>query len=180
MGSPFLVPVAALRRDIPSSSTVAFTAPFDAEAEFTPRPAGEGDVPVGAIVDVDVRLSSFSGGIAVRGRVRCPWTGRCRRCSREVTGTVDVAVDERYVETSRADDEAYRYEGDTIDLAPLVHDAVFLELPLTPLCRDDCRGLCVQCGVDLNDEACECRAPVDPRWAKLAELRFDEDSSESR
>lgn len=180
MGSPFLVPVAALRRDIPSSSTVAFTAPFDAEAEFTPRPAGEGDVPVGAIVDVDVRLSSFSGGIAVRGRVRCPWTGRCRRCSREVTGTVDVAVDERYVEASRADDEAYRYEGDTIDLAPLVHDAVFLELPLTPLCRDDCRGLCVQCGVDLNDEACECRAPVDPRWAKLAELRFDEDSSESR
>lgn len=180
MGSPFLVPVAALRRDIPSSSTVAFTAPFDAEAEFTPRPAGEGDVPVGAIVDVDVRLSSFSGGIAVRGRVRCPWTGRCRRCSREVTGTVEVAVDERYVEASRADDEAYRYEGDTIDLAPLVHDAVFLELPLTPLCRDDCRGLCVQCGVDLNDEACECRAPVDPRWAKLAELRFDEDSSESR
>ena len=91
-----------------------------------------------------------------------------------------MMVDERFVEATRADDEAYRYEGDTIDLAPLVHDAVFLELPLTPLCRETCRGLCVQCGIDLNDDTCECPAPVDPRWAKLTELRFDEDSSESR
>mgnify|MGYP003336164825 FL=1 len=137
-------------------------------------------MPAGAVVHVDVRLASFSGGISVRGRVTCPWVGRCRRCSRDVAGTVDVTVDERFVEATRADDEAYRYEGDTIDLAPLVHDAVFLELPLTPLCRETCRGLCVQCGIDLNDDTCECPAPVDPRWAKLTELRFDEDSSESR
>ena len=180
MGSPFLVPVAALRRDIPSTSKVALRAPFDAAGEFLPRPAGEGDVPPGAEVDVSVSISSFSGGLSVRGTVHCPWVGRCRRCSNEVTGLLDVSVDERYVEDRRGDDEAYSYDGDTIDLAPLVHDAVFLELPLTPLCREDCRGLCVQCGIDLNDAACECQAPVDPRWAKLSELRFDEDSSEPR
>ena len=180
MGSPFLVPVAALRRDIPSSSAVAFTAPFDAEGEFAPRPAGEGDVPVGADVEVAVTIASFSGGLSVRGTVHCPWMGRCRRCWKEVAGILSVSVDERYVEDRRGDDEAYSYDGDTVDLAPLVHDAVFLELPLTPLCREDCQGLCGQCGIDLNEGSCECQAPVDPRWAKLSELRFDEDSPEPR
>jgi uncharacterized protein len=180
VGSPYLVPVAALRRDIPSTSSVAFTAPFDVDGEFAPRPAGEGDVPPGSDAEVAVTISSFSGGLSVRGTVQCPWTGRCRRCSKDVVGVLRISVDERYVEDRKGDDEAYSYDGDTIDLAPLVHDAVFLELPLTPLCREDCQGLCVQCGIDLNDAACECQAPVDPRWAKLSELRFDEDSSEPR
>lgn len=180
MGSPYLVPVAALRRDIPSTSSVAFTAPFDVDGEFAPRPAGEGDVPPGSDAEVAVTISSFSGGLSVRGTVQCPWMGRCRRCSKDVVGVLRISVDERYVEDRKGDDEAYAYDGDTIDLAPLVHDAVFLELPLTPLCREDCQGLCVQCGIDLNDATCECQAPVDPRWAKLSELRFDEDSSEPR
>jgi uncharacterized protein len=55
-----------------------------------------------------------------------------------------------------------------------VHDAIFLELPLAPLCRPDCQGLCPECGADKNEAPCECPGPVDPRWATLDALRFDE------
>jgi len=75
-------------------------------------------------------------------------------------------------EAGPGDDEAYPLAHDLLDLAPLARDAILLDLPLAPLCREDCAGLCPYCGIDLNDETCDCQGPVDPRWATLDELRF--------
>jgi uncharacterized protein len=67
-----------------------------------------------------------------------------------------------------ADDmELSQYEGDEVDLTPLVHEQMILALPTRPLCGEGCRGLCSQCGVDLNTETCGCTAPRDPRLAVL-------------
>ena len=69
------------------------------------------------------------------------------------------------------DEETYPLSGEQLDLAPLVHDALLLELPIAPLCRDDCAGLCAACGADLNEEACGCdQVAVDPRWEALEAL----------
>lgn len=177
MGSPYLVPVAQLMRDVPSTSEVAFSAPFDAEREFAPRGPAETDVDPDALVEVAVTLQSFSGGLRAKGRVRAPWFGVCRRCSAAVTGLSDVAVDERFVDHPEpGDEEAYLIENDQIDLAPLVHDAILLDLPLAPLCREDCRGLCPYCGIDRNEASCDCVAPVDPRWATLDGLSFADET----
>ena len=70
-----------------------------------------------------------------------------------------------------ADEEIYPIDDDVIDLAPLVRDSVVLELPGAPLCREDCAGLCPQCGANLNEGPCGCVAPRDPRWANLDVLR---------
>ena len=70
-----------------------------------------------------------------------------------------------------ADEDAYPLVDDELDLEPLVRDAVLLELPLAPLCREDCAGLCPQCGANRNEGACGCAAPRDPRWATLDVLR---------
>lgn len=173
MSSPYLVPVAQLLRDVPSSATIAFEAPFDEPHEFAHRRYAETDVLSEATVRLDLRLESFSGGLSARGRVEAPWHGICRRCSTPVLGLSNVAVNERFVDERAAnDDEAYVIDHDFIDLAPLVHDAIFLDLPLAPLCREDCQGLCPYCGTDRNDESCDCQGPVDPRWATLDELRF--------
>jgi uncharacterized protein len=67
-------------------------------------------------------------------------------------------------------DETYRLDGDEVDLEPLVHDAVLLELPQAPLCRPDCLGLCPTCGANRNLDPCTCAAPRDPRWAALDAL----------
>ncbi len=80
---------------------------------------------------------------------------------------------ERFVdpELLAGDDEAYPIIEDRLNLEPMVHDAVVLELPTAPLCREDCRGLCPRCGADRNQEGCDCAAPRDPRWASLDALR---------
>jgi uncharacterized protein len=62
------------------------------------------------------------------------------------------------------------YLGDEIDLNDIVREHVLLGLPMSPVCREDCRGLCPQCGAELNLGPCGCTAPRDPRWNALGDL----------
>ena len=63
------------------------------------------------------------------------------------------------------------YDVKTIDITEFVHDAVLLAIPLKPVCRESCKGLCYVCGHDLNEGECGCkRERIDPRWQKLSEL----------
>jgi len=179
VASPYLVPVARLLRHVPSTLEVDFEAPFDEAHEFEPRGPAETDVAPDSLVRAQLRLSSFLGGLHAKGTVTAPWHGVCRRCSAPVLGVSEVLVSERFVdERGPEDDEAYLIEDDFVDLAPLVHDAILLDLPLAPLCREDCRGLCPICGIDRNEASCDCVAPLDPRWATLDGLRFADDSSD--
>ncbi len=130
-------------------------------------------VPEGEPVVLDLTLASYPGGILATGTVAAPWRGECRRCGGPVEGTVVADVKERYAPVGGADrdEEAYPLSGDELDLEPLARDAVLLELPLAPLCADDCRGLCPTCGANRNTEPCDCAVPGDPRWAALDALR---------
>ena len=60
---------------------------------------------------------------------------------------------------------------DEFDVDQLIRDQLELALPTHLLCRQDCRGLCAQCGADLNQAECQCAAPIDPRWQALADLQ---------
>jgi len=182
VASPYLVPVAQLLRDVPSRAEVAFEALFDEPHEFAPRGPAETDVFPEATVRLQLRLESFNGGLRARGQVEAPWHGVCRRCSTPVLGMSSVSVDERFVDHRLdGDEEVYLIEDDFIDLAPLAHDAIFLDLPLAPLCREDCKGLCPFCGIDRNEATCACQAPIDSRWATLDGLRFtDLETGESK
>jgi uncharacterized protein len=69
--------------------------------------------------------------------------------------------------------ETYPLTGDTVDLVPLARDALLLELPLAPLCRSDCVGLCPKCGADRSEQPCDCiDQPGHPVWAALDSLRI--------
>ena len=179
--NPFLVHAARLRRVPGNRWHEIRRGPVDPDGILVPPTPADSAVPGGAEAVCDVILASFSGGIMVTGTVRAPWQGTCRRCALPVGGELVIPVRERYVDLDtltaqvRAgepeDDEAYPMVDDELDLGPLVRDAVVLELPLAPLCRDDCRGLCPTCGVDRNQDECHCVAPRDPRWANLDVLR---------
>jgi uncharacterized protein len=180
MASAYFVPVAQLLRDVPATSTVSFHAPFDEKKEFPRKGEAETDVDPNAEVAVDLELQSFVGGLRAKGTIAVDWLGTCRRCSNPVTGRVQVSVREQFVdERTPEDQESYLIDHDFIDLAPLVHDAVFLELPLAPLCSEDCQGLCAYCGINKNEGSCTCQGPIDPRWATLDGLRFLDQSSEN-
>ena len=82
------------------------------------------------------------------------------------------SVEERMVEDD--DLSTAFYEDSVIDLGQLMQEQCYLAVPMKPLCREDCRGLCSECGTNLNSGSCECRQTwVDPRLAVLDQLRKD-------
>jgi uncharacterized protein len=132
-------------------------------------------VPEGAPVDLHLRLESVMEGVLVSGTVDVPVTGQCARCLDPLEDTLELDVQELYAyegsttEATSGEDEVRRIEGDSIDLAPLVRDAVVLALPLSPTCTPDCAGLCVDCGERLDDLPPDhSHEVIDPRFAGLA------------
>jgi uncharacterized protein len=69
------------------------------------------------------------------------------------------------------DEDAFHLEDDLFDLEPLLRDAVVLALPMQPVCREDCPGLCAQCGARLADDPDHHHEAVDIRWAALQEFQ---------
>ena len=113
-------------------------------------------VPVGGDVDLDLRFEAVSEGVLVTGSAVAPLTGECARCLDPLTSTIEVSFQElyRYLPDPGEDEddgEERFLDGDFLDLEPAFRDAVVLALPLSPLCRDDCPGLCVECGAKLAD-----------------------------
>ena len=167
---PLLIGVTELRRRPGTQRDVHVVAPVEGLAVTTAR------VPDGADVEVDGLLEAIEGAITLRGTVRAPWVAECRRCLEDVAGEVDVEVAEVF-EARPTPGETYPIDGDDIDLEPVVRDAVLLNLPLAPLCAEDCRGPAPEAFPALSaDEALEDdAAPRDPRWAALDVLREDPD-----
>ena len=130
-------------------------------------------VPEGSDVVLDLRLESVVEGVLVTGTARVHVEGECVRCLDPVSSEQEVRVQELYLYPDQDvdDEEAERLEGDLIDLVPLLRDAVVLGLPFRPVCRDDCPGLCPECGARLADDTGHPHEQDDPRWAALSALR---------
>ncbi len=85
---------------------------------------------------------------------------------------VEKETEEAEIELTQDDMGLLSLPSAELDVEPLLREQLHLNVPLRPLCRSDCRGLCPQCGADLNHEECACdREQVDPRWAGLAALK---------
>jgi uncharacterized metal-binding protein YceD (DUF177 family) len=133
-------------------------------------------VPEGAEIELALRLESVMEGVLVTGELDVPVVGSCARCLEPIEDTLHLDVQELYAypgsttEATSEEDEVRRLEGDFLDLEPLVRDTVVLSLPLAPVCTEDCAGLCVDCGLRLDDlPADHTHEVVDARWAALAQ-----------
>jgi uncharacterized protein len=125
------------------SMTLAVPAPANLGVELV-------SVPEGAELELDVQLERVTDGVLVTGTVRAPLVGECARCLDLFASATEVRFTELY--THEADDaDGYLLDGDLLDLEPALRDALVLELPLAPLCAEDCPGLCSECGVRLAD-----------------------------
>lgn len=130
-------------------------------------------VPEGSDILLDLRLESVVEGVLVTGTARMRFQGECVRCldPLDLERSVDLQELFFYPDQAVDDDEALRLEGDAFDLEPVVRDAVVLGLPFQPVCRDDCPGLCPECGVRLADVTDHQHDQDDPRWAALQQVR---------
>jgi uncharacterized protein len=133
----------------------------------TYRPA-DGDVPV------RLDVSRMATGYSLRLRYSLRLSGPCMRCLEDAGKPFEI--DAREVDQPGGGEEMTSpyVEGDELDLRSWTRDALALDLPTQIVCREDCRGICAECGANLNDdpEHRHERAP-DARWAKLGELRFE-------
>jgi uncharacterized protein len=133
-------------------------------------------VPPGSPVELDVRLESVTEGVYVSGTVSAALEGECARCLDPITDTVTVELGELFAypdsvtDETTDEDELPRVLDDAVDLEQTVRDALVVDLPLAPLCRDDCPGLCSDCGEKWADlEPGHGHETLDPRWAALRE-----------
>ena len=123
----------------------------------------------------DLILESVVEGIFVTGRLQGEMTLSCARCLKSFGQAFDVDINEMFVQGATPQDDEYRLElPGSIDLEPMVRDAVLLQMPFSPLCRIDCKGLCPRCGGDRNLGECTCGPEeLDTRWAALGQIKFD-------
>jgi uncharacterized protein len=117
--------------------------------------------------EATLQLDRTADLVAVRGRIRSAARLECVRCLRtfdlpiatDLTVVADRAGGRGRLEADlEADDYMKFHDGRQLDLREEAREALLLELPITPHCREDCRGLCPRCGADLNDGPCGCAA----------------------
>lgn len=164
MSDPFRIDVVELRRKLASRKRI------EREASVAGLAVGSTFVPEDQLVVVDLELESVSNGVMAAGTIRAPWEGECRRCLEPVSGCLELAVQELF-STEGDPDEVYRLDDDELDLRPMVRDAVVLNLPQAPLCREECLGPDPdRYPATVEDDT----KPADGRWAALSELRFND------
>ena len=134
-------------------------------------------VRAGEDLALELRLESVVEGVLVTGTAVTRADGECVRCLDPLQETVEADLQELYVypdvEVEGEDpDEVLRLQGDLVDLRQVLRDAVVLAMPLLPLCREDCPGLCPACGARLAEDPEHDHAATDPRWAALQKM-FD-------
>lgn len=163
---------------------MAVAAPLDpggvhveGERSFTLRPGGAVDCRIERGDDLSVH---------VRGHLRAVLELECGRCLERYELPLDQELDLFYlphrpedqaesedeVELSDRDVVVAYYQGERLDLGDVLREQLFLAVPLRPLCREECRGLCAACGANHNHESCSCspQTPADPRLAVLGHL----------
>lgn len=131
-------------------------------------------------VDATIDAIHTDPGVLVEGSATALIAGQCSRCLKDCLTRVRAEFAEQYYAMVDVVNGAPRQgppvETKTIgsdfriDLTPLVAEELILATPFAPLCRDDCKGLCLECGADLNLGSHGHESPTDPRWATLRTL----------
>lgn len=124
-----------------------------------------------AYVRGPLRLSRTKEGILIQGQLQVGLNGDCIRCLEPVTENVAVDLEELYLYPPQPGAELVVDETAILDLAPLLRDEILIIATRGLLCRPECKGLCPNCGTNLNFSTCDCDLEdVDPRLAQLKKL----------
>lgn len=193
--APKLPPYAVLLRDLPAHRT--FDVPGELVSDWVKglpmrealgAPAIDPDAGHG---HADLELHIADGEqVFVSGTFKGHLNVACSRC----VGVARLVIDDRVrvtflpktampadeveadgedgAEVAEDDIDLFPYEGEHVDLEALFREEFVLAIPYAPLCREDCQGLCPQCGIDKNSATCSCEKPLDPRLAPLKGLKL--------
>lgn len=158
-----------LSRDRLREGPVGVESDLELESEFGPFGVELDGPPEVAITAEEMQ----DGRVRIRGSMTARFSETCSRCLDVVERERSIPLDFRFEPGLDAWDEgpgvyALDANQDELDAGPALREELLLALPDYPLCRPDCRGLCPQCGIDLNEGDCDCAEPTgDSRWDAL-------------
>lgn len=161
-----------LKELIAKESTVRLKETLDVSDLLQGRPDYNGSGPL----EADLQATGASEVVEVSGKLAIDVDMACSRCLESAKQTLSIPYREWFAEREEAlseeqAEEAHIVAEDKFDLKPYLVEAVWFHLPFVPLCRDDCEGLCPQCGINRNEQTCDCSTErIDPRLAGLADF----------
>ena len=180
--SPYRVPL----RQIPPDG---LDLRFDLSGPFAGKALAGTEAQTGsATIDAEVNLQRVGHDVYARGRVVGTLTVPCSRCAKEAALAVDAPFEltfvppgsdgaadsgDEEVELAAGDLDVLPYDGEGVDLEEILREQLLLSIPIAPLCREACQGLCPRCGHDRNEGPCPCppEPPTDDRWAALKNVK---------
>ena len=133
----------------------------------------DGVFPFTTPVRVHGDIVNRAGIVTMQAAADCDMRFVCDRCAGQAARRLHVPMTHILVSELQGDDDADRYilvPGGKLDLFQLALEDVFLSLPSKLLCKEDCKGICPQCGKNLNEGPCDCKKEIDPRFAALLDL----------
>ena len=137
----------------------------------TPMGQGAATVPVGEVIELNLRLESVHEGILATGEVDSTAKSECSRCLEPLNLAVEVDFQELFAYSLEQEDD-FLVQDEKIDLEQAITDAVVLSLPFKPVCSEDCLGLCSECGMKLAEDPEHVhQAQIDSRWSELESFR---------
>lgn len=130
--------------------------------------------PVTEPVEASGTVRNTAGVLVMSGSIKTCLHGVCDRCatefSREVEYPIQAVLVEKLANEENEDEWVFPLEGESANLQDIVRTVFVLNMESKLLCKPDCKGLCCQCGKNLNDGPCSCQKELDPRFAALRQL----------
>lgn len=143
-------------------------------------------------VKASLKISKVSAELLINGRFSCSVELQCGRCLRkfvkDISGSIEVVyhpieelnIEDRH-EVRDEDLDLDFYKDDELDIQELLKEQVILSIPMKPICSGDCKGICSQCGTDLNTAGCICeKEHIDPRFLVLKNYTVTERSKNGK
>jgi len=169
MTTEFSLSLKGLKRTQGAIKEFSFEDGFDETIE-----TGLVTLPKGRDVYVEGTLESVGDGVLVTATASAELDAQCSRCLTPFTLPIEADIQELFVYPEHGreyeEEDVTPIHDETADLTEAIHDAIILEMPLIPLCSDDCLGLCPICGADLNADPDHTHGDViDSRWLDLTQ-----------
>lgn len=126
---------------------------------------------------VKVKGSIYNNGQSLTFKADCSGVlkTQCARCLKDINVNVEFPVDENLIQNNEdavsEDEDVILFEGYTVEIDDIIANSFLLNTSMKYLCKEDCKGLCQNCGADLNEGECGCNQDyVDPRWSGLVDI----------
>ena len=123
-------------------------------------------------VELDLTAQFQKPNVWVFGQIICHIDGFCDKCLNKTSRKVTLDFDQIFYKDSSDEEDAYVYTDSLLDVTKAVSDEIALSLPTAWLCKEDCKGLCPKCGVNLNEQQCDCDTSRQNAFSALKNLKF--------